>query len=393
MIITRLYLDNLYGFQDFELDLTYPRKNKQSLLDFEYLENVPAFKFKRVCILMGTNASGKTSLGKILWGVQCMLNNPSIAVPNMLYDGVCNSDKPARIEIEFVSPANTQFVYFSLEFLKNGKITAIEHSVIDLYKNDSNTTAKNRLEQQKERDKCKRDVDNSIDSEIDKISQKYHNNPNHFYYIFAENHNNEINPIRLSQESDFDILLKVLQSFDCSIVKVAPLKTTVKDGDDIIEGYTVFFANGDTIKVTDNGETFTTKNKNRFSKGTYDVLSVADFILSIMKNKFHSSTYFLDEKLSSSHSELEITILNLIIQKLNKNSQFFYTTHNYDILDLSLPSHSFVFLHKEYGYCSAEQPEKLGFSKNDRTLKGYVRNNYFKTVPSTHLLDDLIWEE
>lgn len=386
-------MDNLYGFQDFELDLTYSRKSKQSLLDFEYLEDVPAFKFKRVCILMGTNASGKTSLGKILWGIQWMLNNPVITTPNMLYDGVCDGSKSARIDIEFVYPEGKQFIYFSLKFLKSGKIIDIKHNVIDLYKNDSNTTAKKRLEQQKEQDKQKIDNENSIDSEIDKISQYYHNKPNHFYYIFAENHNNEINPIRLSQESDFDILLKVLQSFDHSIVKVAPLKTAVKDGDDIIEGYTVFFKNGDTVKVTDNGETFTTKNKNRFSKGTYDVLSVADFILSIMKNKFHSSTYFLDEKLSSSHSELEITILNLIIQKLNTNSQFFYTTHNYDILDLSLPSHSFVFLHKEYGYCSAEQPEKLGFSKNDRTLKGYVRNNYFKTIPSTRLLDDLIWEE
>ncbi|MGK8253420.1 hypothetical protein [Moraxella lacunata] len=122
-------------------------------------------------------------------------------------------------------------------------------------------------------------------------------------------------------------------------------------------------------------------------------MSVADFILSVIKNDFYSSIYFLDEKLSSSHSELEITILNLIIQKLNRYSQFFYTTHNYDVLDLNLPSHSFVFLHKEYGYCMAEQPEKLGFSKNDRTLKGYVRNNYFKTIPSTQFLDELIWGE
>lgn len=393
MIVTNLYVDNLYGFQDFELDFTYPRKNPQSLLGFEYLENVPAFKFKRVCILMGTNASGKTSLGKILWGIQWMLNNPVITTPNMLYDGVCDGNKSARVDIEFIYPESNQFIYFSLEFLKTGKIIAIKHSVINLHKNDSNTTAKNRLEQQKERDKQKIDIKNSIDSEIDKISQYHHNQPNHFYYVFVENHNNDINPIETSKENDFDVLLKILQSFDCSIVNVAPLKTAVKDGDDIIEGYTVFFENGDTVKVTDNGETFTTKNKNRFSKGTYDVLSVADFILSVIENKQDSSTYFLDEKLSSSHSELEITILNLIIQKLNKNSQFFYTTHNYDILDLSLPSHSFVFLHKEYGYCSAEQPEKLGFSKNDRTLKGYVRNNYFKTVPSTHLLDDLIWEE
>ena len=49
MIITRLFIDNLYGFQDFELDLTYPRKNSNSLIKFEYLKEVPRFKFKRVC--------------------------------------------------------------------------------------------------------------------------------------------------------------------------------------------------------------------------------------------------------------------------------------------------------------------------------------------------------
>lgn len=394
MIITHLYLDNLYGFQDFELDLTYPRKNKQSLLDFEYLENVPTFKFKRVCILMGTNASGKTSLGRVLFAIQIMLSlRGTFSVPFFLCEAVCDASRSGRLTFECVSPHSGDFMHFSLEFLKNGKITFIEHSVITLNKNDSNITAKNRLDKQKEKDRLSKDLFNPIDSEINKIINYNKDRYIAFYYIFAENHNNDINKIRLTNDGDFNILLDILKSFDNSIVDIAPLKTERKNEQDIIEGYTVFFENGDTVKVTDNGETFTEKGKNRFSKGTYDVLSVADFILSIIKNSDASSTYFLDEKLSSSHSELEITILNLIIQKLNKNSQFFYTTHNYDVLDLSLPSHSFVFLHKEYGYCSAEQPEKLGFSKNDRTLKGYVRNNYFKTVPSTHLLDDLIWEE
>lgn len=393
MIITRLCVDNLYGFQNFELDLTYPRKNKQSLLEFEYLQNVPAFKFKQVCILMGTNASGKTSLGKILWGIQLMLNKNIFPVSDILYDAVCDDNKPAQVGIEFVLLDSDEYIHFFVEFLKNGKITNIEYSSIQLNKNDSNITAKNRLEEQKKKDKLSRDLFNPIESEIDKIISQYKDSWSGYYYVFAENHNNEVNPIRLSKESDFDILLKILQSFDNSIVDIAPLKTERKNEKDIIEGYTVFFENGDTVKVTDNGETFTKKGKNRFSKGTYDVLSVADFILSVIKDDSHSVTYFLDEKLSSSHSELEITILNLIIQKLNKHSQFFYTTHNYDVLDLNLPSHSFAFLHKEYGYCAVEQPEKLGFSKNDRTLKGYVRNNYFKTVPTTHLLDDLMWGE
>lgn len=383
MIITRLYIDNLYGFQDFELDLTYPRKQTQSLLDYEYLEDVPKFKFKRVCILMGTNASGKTSLGKVLWGIQGAINRSDglfITLPSHFYESICNKETVAQIKIEFVIPKSNTFHYVNIEFDQN-KVINFKSRKIDLRQNDTNFTAEVRLKKQVNEDTLFFNFDHELFSS--------------FYYAFAENHSNDLYIGRNLKSENLNKLLCILRTFDSSIIDVNPLKTEKKDGEIIFEGYTVFFENGDSVKVTDNGETFTEKGKNRFSKGTYDVLSVADFILNIMRNaeENESFTYFLDEKLASSHSELEIAILNLIIQKLNKCSQFFYTTHNYDVLDLNLPAHSFAFLHKELGYCSVEHPEKLGFSKNDRKLKGYVRNNYFRTVPSTHLLDDLMWSE
>ena len=78
-----------------------------------------------------------------------------------------------------------------------------------------------------------------------------------------------------------------------------------------------------------------------------------------------------------------------MIRKLQKDSQLFYTTHNHDVLDIQLPTHSFAFLHKDNERTVIEQPEKLNFTKNDRNLQGYVRCNYFNTMPSTHLLDAL----
>ena len=94
---------------------------------------------------MGTNASGKTSLGKILWGIQMMFANHFFVVSDILYDTVCDDKKPAQVIIEFVLPNSNEYVYFFVEFLKNGKITNIEYSKIYLNKNDSNVTAKNRL--------------------------------------------------------------------------------------------------------------------------------------------------------------------------------------------------------------------------------------------------------
>lgn len=394
MIITRLSIDNLYSFQDFELDLTYHKKNKHSLLEFEYLEDVPKFKFKRVCILMGTNASGKTALGRVLWGIQFMLTPKAyFTVPTWIIDAMNDKNKIAQLSVDFVFPSQNIFGRFSISILPSGNIQNILYSTIQLNKSDSNITAIKRLEQQVEQNKLSIDLSKNIENQNKKIELSFNGNKIGYYYVLAENHTNDIHRItRINNNNDLDILLKILQTFDSSIISVNFLKT-IKENEEIIEGYTVAFENGDSIKVTDNGKTFTEKDKNRISKGTYDILHVVDFILAIIKNKPSSVTYFLDEKLSSSHSELEITILNLIIQKLNRYSQFFYTTHNYDVLDLNLPSHSFTFLHKEYGYCSIEQPEKLGFSKNNHLLKNYVRNNYFKTVPSTHLLDDIMWSE
>lgn len=388
MIITRLKIDNLYGFQDFELDLTYPRKHSQSFVDYEYLEDVPSFKFKRVCILMGTNASGKTSLGKVIWGIQRSINKDLMSFPIHFYNVICDKKKSAKITIEFVIPDSNIFQYVHIEFTET-EIIHKETSQIKLKPDDTNLTAQNRLEKQKLLDsnnnlrKSWQDVFFNFNNELFSL----------FYYVFAENHSNDLYVSTTLNAENLNKLLPILKTFDASILEIGVRETKKVDGEIIFDGYTVFFENGDSVQVGKNGEISTKEEKNRFSKGTYDVLNVADFILNILKNTKTSTTYFLDEKLASSHSELEMTILNLIIQKLNKHSQFFYTTHNYDVLDLNLPAHSFVFLHKEDGYCQAEQPEKLGFSKNDRKLKGYVRNNYFRTVPSTHLLDELMWGE
>lgn len=386
MIITRLTADNLYSFQDFELDLTYPRKNSQSFIDYEYLENIPSFKFKRVCILMGTNASGKTSLGKLLLDIQWIMNkrDPRVIHESFL-DAICDKEKNANFTVEFVVPASKTYNSLSIVFNIKGEIIDFNFSSIDLKENDTNKTAQTRLNIQKN---DKQSIETCVDKFLSHRNQKIVG----YYYVLAKNHNDDFN-IGKNIEQNIDVLLKILQTFDSSITDVNPLVTERKDEEKRFEGYTVSFENGDSVMVTDNGETFTEKGKNRFSKGTYDVLSISDFLFSVLgtSKKEVSLTYFLDEKLASSHSELEISILNLIITKLNRYSQFFYTTHNYDVLDLNLPSHSFVFLHKEHGYTKVEQPEKLGFSKNDRKLKGHVRNDYFRTIPSTSAIDGLMW--
>ena len=66
MIVMNLKLNRIYGFEDFEISFTYPKKVVNSIIEDEYLEGRERFRYKKAVILMGANATGKTSLGKAL---------------------------------------------------------------------------------------------------------------------------------------------------------------------------------------------------------------------------------------------------------------------------------------------------------------------------------------
>lgn len=66
MVILNLSLDGVYGFDDFHMNLTYPKKIVNSIIEEEHLEGRERFRYKKAVILMGANATGKTSLGKAL---------------------------------------------------------------------------------------------------------------------------------------------------------------------------------------------------------------------------------------------------------------------------------------------------------------------------------------
>ena len=66
MIVLDLELKGIYGFNDFHINFSYPKKIVNSIIDQEYLKGRERFRYKKAVILMGTNATGKTSLGKAL---------------------------------------------------------------------------------------------------------------------------------------------------------------------------------------------------------------------------------------------------------------------------------------------------------------------------------------
>ncbi|MCT8788779.1 hypothetical protein KZ478_09365, partial [Glaesserella parasuis] len=77
MLFTYLFIDNIYNFSNAVIDFTLKRKILHSAIDGEFLDERPNFRFKRVCILSGANASGKTSLGKIMRYIQHFILFPN----------------------------------------------------------------------------------------------------------------------------------------------------------------------------------------------------------------------------------------------------------------------------------------------------------------------------
>ena len=66
MIILNVKLKNIYGFRDFAADFTYPKKVVNSFIENEHLAGRPRFRYKKAVVLIGANATGKTSFGKSL---------------------------------------------------------------------------------------------------------------------------------------------------------------------------------------------------------------------------------------------------------------------------------------------------------------------------------------
>ena len=65
MLIMDIKIDNLYAFKNFHMNMSYPKKIVDSTIPEEYLHDRPNFRYKKLNIIMGGNATGKTSLGKV----------------------------------------------------------------------------------------------------------------------------------------------------------------------------------------------------------------------------------------------------------------------------------------------------------------------------------------
>lgn len=133
---------------------------------------------------------------------------------------------------------------------------------------------------------------------------------------------------------DINVLNIVLKVFDNSIKEITEVTGTDN-------GYLISFNHGANLLIQ-NGKAV---EGDILSSGTKEGLSIA-YIISEMKRD-PNRIFYIDEKFSHIHTDIEKTILSIMVELLGKEAQLFFTTHNLDILEMNIPNHSFTFFQKE----------------------------------------------
>lgn len=365
MVILNIELDNILLFQNFALNLSYPKKPVYSSIESEHLIGRPNFRYKKLVILMGANATGKTALGKALQGILNFISRKEAASLTRLID---NRMLPASFSIDLAFPDQFALYRISAVFKKrkndNDEYTSDDIAVsvrhVNINKNDNYEACVLRLQ------KAETPEDEFYVKSLESVPHLSW----YFEYPFAsEGFQRAIRPV--DPHVYADILRQVLQTLDPRIINVEEMPTAGNT-------YNIIYPN-DNVLIQDG----IIASPEKLSSGTKEGVGIAQLITGI-KLDAHEF-FYCDEKFSHVHTDLEKAFLSVMIDLLGDNRQMFFTTHNLDILEMGLPLHSFAFLRRE------DFPDHSIFvtfaseyiKKNNVSLRNAVENDLFSTIPST----------
>ena len=365
MIIMDLKASNLLCFNDFHINMSYPKKIVNNPIDGEFLEERSNFRYKKVNIIMGGNATGKTSLGKLLKYFTNYFRDGSFSRFTAVVD---NPEKEAYLYIDFEAGNNTLY-RFLLDIApspeRNYDKSNVQINILaaPIGKNESYEMASSKFGNPI---KYKYISFNNIDT-------------SGWNFTFPSDYSDRDIP-RIEEDDNYlKVLETVLKTLDPAILKVEFIK-------ELESTYVIRYENSEVL--IQNGEL---KSVDRLSSGTRSGLDIAYIIASLLCNRH--SLYYCDEIFSYVNSDLEKACLSVMIDKLEGNKQLFFTTHNTDILELNLPKHAFTFLKKTVNDSSSIITTIYVsdyLKKADESLKNAVENDLFCTAPDLEKLYDLV---
>lgn len=362
MLIIYAKLDGIYGFNDFEINLSYPKKIVNSFLPDEHLKDRPSFRYKKVIILMGTNAAGKTCLGKALHGILDYLQD---GLTGDIYK-IASRDT-AYFTIDFVPDGSTLYRFEGAIYRKERTISVHEYKA-KIGKSDSYEMCVSKLSETEEYDSASRAFMMPF--------QGLKGNLN-YRFIYPE-----IEQSLKTESIDPQKLLKTLRAV---IGTLDPTLTDISISGELKKSYIIRRENEEII--IQDGKLL---NPELLSTGTADGIGVAVFLAAMLERK--PCFYYCDEHFSYIHSELEKRIFGIMLEYIPENGQLIFTTHNMDMLDLNLPKHAYVFLRKQNidgKFIVSAVSASDSLKRNTDSVRAAVENDVFNTLPDDHLLDEL----
>lgn len=364
MIVLRLKADNLSCFKDFDINFVYKKKNNSSTIKNEYLSFCKSFNYKKINIIYGNNASGKTSLGLLL----CDIFN---FIFKKYTDGL----------FELVNDEKRQS-YFMLDFICDKKTVNRVECIIDANKKIKMRFCFASIKRNYEFLEPELDYYINSKSFSDDLRElDYFNNFGGWRFLFPSTDMNKIF-CDFGENKNYkieycDILTRLLTTFDKNILFVSSSKDT---NDAIV----ITFKNNKKVIIQDG---MNIEHIPLLSSGTKYAINIAYILICIKYNL--NGFYFIDEQFSYISSELENVLLSLMIEYLKDDCQLFFTTHNLELLDKMLPKHSYLILKQnEYGNTVPIYIEKH-INKNNQSLKNLYINDYFNNFPNTSEIESL----
>lgn len=375
MIIMNVILKNLCAFKDFHINFSYPKKILNSTIENEFLPDFPNFRYRKVNILMGTNASGKTSLGKMFNNIFSFIRRKELV---NITDSIADVEKESYFLIDFI-PDKTHLCRVEVNIPPKGD----EEYSIDRCKISIKWV---KIKKEDSYERCAKKID--LGKEVKELNglgglEKFSKAVGFGWYftypLDSSYYNTNIKIGDLENALYLKILKNTLMTLDNSIADVIRVK-------DIENTYAI---------VMDNKKLIIQKGKlldpnNILSSGTKAGIDIAGLLTSIIEHK--NGFYYCDEKFSYIHSDIERVLLSVMISKLEEGEQLFFTTHNLDIAEMNLPKHSFWFMKKASNGGNISIACESASSKLKKTtdsVRNALENDVFTAAPRLELLYDL----
>ncbi len=273
MIVMDLKIDNFFAFKNFHINMSYPKKIVNSYINEEFLNGRENFRYKKVNILMGANATGKTSIGQMLMAIFNFIERKE---PERLKRKVRNKNKPAFFSMDFVVHSYRLYridvEIAALGNRENDRDVKVCTRFVEINKKDSYESCVKKVED------IPIYMEKDFISELEKIE--------HLGWMFAYPSDSSNGAVECPENENFPIILDyTLRALDSSINKVEKFK-------DVDNTFIIHMDNQDLI--IQDGEVI--KN-NVLSSGTKSGIDIAHMLSSIYAGE--CGFYYCDEKFSS----------------------------------------------------------------------------------------------